>query len=800
MSLERWQDAVIYFILIDRFANGDKSNDDFGQGEYDPTDDDCFHGGDLKGIRQRLPFIKAMGYTALWITPPVQNQWVNPYIRTRGYHGYWASDFTKVDPHFGALDDYKALVAEAHKLGLKVIQDIVVNHTGNFFTVDPKGYDPKRPELNWKDGGAGAPEDPVFRMNNPNVPTHKAAAVYNFTPNITDFKDRRQTLTYAMGDLDDINLKSPLAVARMKEIYRYWIDAVGIDGFRIDTVYYTPESFYEKFLHDEDGIKRHAARKGKTDFFVFGEVWSYDYKAINKYLDGGARPRLDSAIDLPLNEALTQVFYRKAPTDTLQKPLRARRPNRHLWVNFLDNHDVERMFARAAWPAVRQSLVALFTLPGIPCVTYGTEAGLTRSRQDMFEPKLADTGSAKAKFLRELIKFRKDDPVFSRGELKLVHTAPSCGLLAYSVTLGKEHRLVVFNTAPNSVFCDLSDAGYDVLLSSEGRTSVGGACVLAPEAYLVLALSHAMARARRRAPAGVGLRTPTGSARGVINLALSTRRGAAIKNAWLVSDDDFDGKREIADLKAKKIELDTTELGNGRHELRVVSELHTGETVASPRLPVIVRNPYTLLGEAAVAEADKGGLGVKIHAPGDPSYQGQLSMETAQVFTSGRDLKLTVQMAAVTNEWNPPHGFDHAYFNVFFGIPGRKGAAALPKLLYSRDDFAFTTGFLLYGWGTRSFGSLDSTPDSYGSPLVGDVEYSVDRARRAISFTFSSRFFPGLKSFAGVSVFVSTWDGYLGELRSIAGQREDWNFYILNGKPGDAEKLPRVFDHVLIRL
>lgn len=810
MIRDRWQDAVIYFIMVDRFCNADRSTDDFGKGEYDPNDDDCFHGGDLRGVRLRLPFIKAMGYDAIWITPPVHNQWVNPYIRTRGYHGYWAYDFTRVDPHFGTLEDYKDLVVAAHELGIRVIQDIVVNHTGNYFSIEAKDYDPKRPELNWKacagafppEGSPKAPNDPVFRMNNPGLPAHKAAAVYNFTPNITDFKNRRQTLTYAMGDLDDINLKSPLAIARMKEIYRYWIDAVGIDGFRVDTVYYTPENFYEKFLHDEDGIKPHARKKGSSDFFVFGEAWSYDYKAINRYVDGGARPRLDSAIDLPLNEALTQVFYRKAPTDTLAKPLGARRPNPNLWVNFLDNHDVERMFSRAAWPAVKQSLVALFTLPGIPCITYGTEAELTRCRQDMFADKNIDEGSRAATFLKQLIAFRKNDPVFSRGECRVAHSAPSCGLLAYAVTWGSERRLVIFNTAPYAVFCALPEAAYGVLLSSEGRAFVGNSLVLAPEAFLVLSEAHAPSLGKQRPPAGVTVRaTQRGAARGAVLLSLSARRADEIERAWLVADDNYDGRRPILDPAANFIELDTSELGNGRHELRAIAELKTGEVSASPRVKLRVSNPYSLLAEIAVPATNKSGIGARIHPPGDPSYGGQLSLESASVYTSGRDLRLEARMAGVTNEWNPPHGFDHAYFNVFFDFPGRAGKRFFPKLRYARDDFEFNVGFMLYGWGTRSFGSSDSTPETYGAPLIGDVNYAVDRQNQTIAFTFSNRFFDGLKTFAGTKIFISTWDGYLGEMRTIAGQREDWNFYILQGpSEPSVETLPLVFDHVVIRL
>ncbi len=497
MSLPSWRGKVIYFAMIDRFCNGDKSNDDQGRGEFDPNDDECFQGGDLKGLRLKLPYLKRLGFDALWITPPVSSQWINPYIRTRGYHGYWAYDFTKIDPHFGTLDDYKALVAEAHKLGLKVIQDIVVNHTGNYFTVAPEGFDPARPELNWKavDGAypparaPKAPDDPVFGMNNPNIPEHKQAAVYNFTPNISDFNDREQTLTYAMGDLDDVNLKSPLAIERMKEIYRYWIEEAGVDGFRMDTVYYTPEDFYEKFLYDEDpkspGIKRFAERRGLKDFFVFGEVWSYDYKEIGRYLKSGRAERLDSAIDLPLNEALTQVFYRKAPTERMRAALTARRRHADLWVNFLDNHDVERMHARADWPAVRQSLVALFTLPGIPCVYYGTEAGFTKARQNMFAAKSFDEGSRAAKLIKKLIAFRKKHPGLASGKTVVEAASHSAGVLSYAVTHHDESYRMVFNTSPDRMAHDLGDGTLELRLSSSKPDRRGSVLILPPDSYFV---------------------------------------------------------------------------------------------------------------------------------------------------------------------------------------------------------------------------------------------------------------------------------------------------------------------------
>jgi len=811
MSLKSWQDKVIYFILIDRFCNGDQTIDDFGKGEFDPANDDCFQGGDLKGIIAKLPHIKALGFDAIWITPPVHNQWINPYIKTRGFHGYWAYDFTKIDPHFGTLEDYQQLVREAHKLGLKVIQDIVVNHTGNYFTVDAKDFDPTRPEKNWRalDGSyppdlpPKAPNDPVFRMNNPNIPEHKTAAIYNFTPNITDFNSREQTLTYAMGDLDDINLKNPVVIKRFKEIYRYWIEAVGVDGFRVDTVYYTPEDFYERFLHDEDaaepGVASFAGKQGQDDFFVFGEVWSYDYKAINRYVKDGRTRRLDSAIDLPLNEALIQTFFRKLSTDRLGKALRAKRHNRHLWVNFLDNHDVERIYSRGSWPAVQQALLALFTLPGIPCVTYGTEAGLTRSRQNMFDEKLYDRSSPQAAFLSKLIDLRKQNPVFSRGACAVERASPGCGLFAYSMTWRDETCLAVFNTAPDAMFYELPAdfSAQEVLLSSEGRTTAPRSLALAPESYLLIKGQRIPAAAT---PAGPGLELrscPAGAIKGTLSLGLNLENPEEVAELCLLADDNYGRRIRLPDLSSD-FSLDTAALGNGPHTIALLAATKAGNHILSKPVALTVRNPYRLLAKAKVPASQKSGLSRKLHAPADPSYGGQLSLEQVSAHTSGRDLQLRLRMASVTNDWNPPHGYDHVYFSVFLDFPGQPGRKFFPKLGYFRDDFEFNAGFLLYGWGLRSFGAEDSTPEAYGAPLLGDVTDQADLKKRLITFTFSNRFFDSLKTFAGVKVFISTWDGYLGEPRAVSDRKEDWNFFVLDNEP--ATDVPKIFDHVLFEL
>lgn len=127
-----WRDQIIYFIMTDRFDDGNPANSNQGYGEFDPRYNSHFSGGDLQGILDNLDYIKGMGATAIWITPPVANQWWDPKVEYGGYHGYWAENFKEVDKHFGTLEDYQRLSATLHRNDMYLIQDIVTNHTGNF--------------------------------------------------------------------------------------------------------------------------------------------------------------------------------------------------------------------------------------------------------------------------------------------------------------------------------------------------------------------------------------------------------------------------------------------------------------------------------------------------------------------------------------------------------------------------------------------------------------------------------------------------------------------------------------------
>jgi glycosidase len=202
-----WRDQILYFVLTDRFDDGDPSNNDQGAGEYQPGSRAHYNGGDFAGLQRRLDYIRGLGATALWITPPVANLWWDGSYS--GYHGYWAQNFLQVDQHLGTLDDYKALSHALHSQGMHLVQDIVLNHTGNFFGYGA-GWQAGQPARGYRPNGAArptaAPTQPPFDLNDPRNPAHRRAGIYHWTPDIVDYKNPQQLLNWQMSGLDDLNL------------------------------------------------------------------------------------------------------------------------------------------------------------------------------------------------------------------------------------------------------------------------------------------------------------------------------------------------------------------------------------------------------------------------------------------------------------------------------------------------------------------------------------------------------------------------------------------------------------------
>lgn len=437
---------VVYFVLPDRFENGDPANDTGGlKGDrlktgYDPTAKGFFQGGDLKGLTKRLDYIQEMGATAIWFAPIFKNKVVQgpKGDESAGYHGYWVTDFTQVDPHFGTNDDFKAFVDAAHARGMKVYMDILVNHTADVIQYRDPGDYAYRSKADYpfsrRGGVGGAAINPGFNGDSDPRPENWAKLTdpsWAYTPFVP--KDEAKVKVPAWlndpiyyhnrgnsnwvgegslyGDfvgLDDLATEHPRVIAGMIEIYASWIERFGIDGFRIDTAKHVNPEFWRAFV---PAMLKVAKDKGIPNFHIFGEVATGD-------VDPALTARwtriagLPSNLDMAFAAAMQRVVSGKAGTDMLARLFEddaLYEGGEAAAVNlptFLGNHDFGRfsMFVKQANPEISQNeLLArtmlghamLMTLRGVPVIYYGDEQGFVSdgndqlARETMFPSKVA---------------------------------------------------------------------------------------------------------------------------------------------------------------------------------------------------------------------------------------------------------------------------------------------------------------------------------------------------------------------------------------------------------------------------
>jgi len=450
------QDEVIYFLLPDRFENGDPSNDRGGlTGDrlttgFDPTSKGFYHGGDIKGLIKRLDYIQGLGATAVWVAPIFKNKPVQGPAghESAGYHGYWITDFTEVDPHFGTNADFKALVDAVHARAMKFYMDIVVNHTADVIYFEEcvgKDRCPYRSIADYpyqrRGGVGGKPINPGFageqdesranfaKLTDPNyaytvrvAPSEKDIKrpawlnnpIYYHNRGDSTFRDESSTMGDFVG-LDDVFTENPVVVAGMIDIFCGWIDKFGVDGFRIDTAQHVNPEFWQKFV---PAMLTCAKRKGIPNFHIFGEVAMDDadvaHTAENTRVD-----KLPSVLDFAFLWTVRDVIAKDGPTDELAKLFRADAlyeggaPAALQLPTFVSNHDspghiawaIRRERPNASDDEVmKRDMLAnamLLTLRGVPTIYYGDEQGFVGkggdqdSRQDMFPSKVASYNEQK---------------------------------------------------------------------------------------------------------------------------------------------------------------------------------------------------------------------------------------------------------------------------------------------------------------------------------------------------------------------------------------------------------------------
>lgn len=364
---------LIYFIMTDRFNDGDKSNDNFQ--DVNKNDARAYHGGDFNGIIDKLDYIKSLGATAIWITPTTEN------IKG-GYHGYWTNDFYKVDPHLGSMEDLQSLVQEAHKRDIKVLMDYVVNHTG------PGSIMVKEKSRDW----------------------------FHPQKGISNWNDQNQLENNWLYDLPDLNQENPEVKKFLIDNALWWIDQTCIDGMRLDTVRHVPKTFWNEFAY--------AIKAKHPDFYLLGEVWNTNPRYLDQYHQTG----IDGMTDYPLFDGIREAFVRFGKADTLVNAIKQREQYSDPDINgiFIDNHDNKRLITYAGdkGPAyLKQALAFIMTYPSIPIVYYGTEIGMKGgddpdNRRDMLWEQTKD--SETLAYYKKLVELRSSNAALDSGSIKLL--------------------------------------------------------------------------------------------------------------------------------------------------------------------------------------------------------------------------------------------------------------------------------------------------------------------------------------------------------------------------------------------
>jgi len=465
-SNDYWQTQSIYQIVTDRFFNGDPSNDN-ADGNYNPANSGSVHGGDFKGVEQKLDYIKSLGATAIWISPIV----VNGHGQ---FYGYAASDFYHVDPHWGSLADLQHFVQTAHAKGLLVIDDIVCNHGDDLISSSDSGYcdfvyPPSGYHLKYSGSITYAPP---FDIYNTNYAANNALTnLFHNQGCIGDFSDMTQVQLGELSGLDDFRTESPYVRSNMAAIYQYWIQTAGFDGFRIDTVKHVDTGFWQYWCPLVHQFA--ATNSAKPDFFMFGEVFDSSESLCGSYTGtkSGGPYLLDSVLDYPLYFTDNSVFISGGATSQIDthyaNVATYYDTNAQMrLVTFLDNHDNPRFLNSGTTNQLQVALAFLYTSRGVPCLYYGTEQGFDgatdpNDREDMFAGQFKDAGLAGVdsfnmthplfQLIARLNNFRRLYPALSLGtQSNQWSNASGPGLFAYSRRLGTQEVFVVFNTAGSS--------------------------------------------------------------------------------------------------------------------------------------------------------------------------------------------------------------------------------------------------------------------------------------------------------------------------------------------------------------
>ncbi len=467
---------VIYLVTPDRFANGNRQNDEV-EGMLEGRNRKARggrHGGDLQGIINHLDYIDQMGFTALWLNPVLEND-----MPSHSYHGYATTDYYRVDPRMGSNELYKELSRKADQRGIKLIMDMIPNHCGSkhWWMQDP-------PSDNW-----------VHYQDSFRVTNHRRTTVRD--PHASEYDHKRFTNGWFVEAMPDLNQDNPLMATYLIQNAIWWVEYANLSGIRVDTYPYSGKEFMAQWTC--------RLKQEYPNLNMVGEEWSLNPAVVAYWQQGKENPDgytscLPSLMDFPLHNSLIEALneeegwnsgwikaYEALSNDFLY-------PNPDNLVIFPDNHDMSRFYTQIDedFDLYKLGISYILTMRGIPQIFYGTEIlmanpgtdahGVIRSdfpggwpgdQVNAFTGKrLSDKKQQAQHFMKKLLNWRQNTPVIHNGKLK--HFAPHKGVYVYFRYNDNSKVMVVLNKSTKSRRLNLERYAEIMEPGTEAREVISG--------------------------------------------------------------------------------------------------------------------------------------------------------------------------------------------------------------------------------------------------------------------------------------------------------------------------------------
>lgn len=487
---------VLYLIMPDRFANGDPSNDQISMRmpyKVDRNYHSARHGGDLKGISDRLDYLSDLGVTAIWLNPVLEND-----MEGGSYHGYATTDYYRVDPRFGSNEEYANLIANAHSKGMKVVMDMIFNHCGS-----DHPWVKDIPSADW------------FNNLGEYVQTSHMKEMY-FDPYASEYDKSKMVDGWFVPTMPDLNQRNRHVARYLIQNSIWWIEYSGVDGIRQDTY---PYADYDMMV---DWIE--AVEKEYPQYNIVGEAWlnnpiGTSFWQRNSPLNQN-NTKLKSVMDFRFMGLSHTAFFEETGEwngglhgifDHMTYDFIY--PDIYNVLRFLDNHDTDRFLKEypsdlSGW---KQGITFLLTMPGTPQVYYGTEllmhgnksrsdgdirldvpGGWLGDKVDHFTAKGRDKLQNEAfDFMKKLLHWRQGNNIIAYGDMK--HYVLQKGVYVYERYLDNESVLIFMNGTSNQVEINLDRYSESILGKTQWADLISGrnillreTLILAPKEVLVL--------------------------------------------------------------------------------------------------------------------------------------------------------------------------------------------------------------------------------------------------------------------------------------------------------------------------